>query len=1083
MKKNLLPSFLIFLIFFSIFAPSANAVTGFKKVYLDPTGDSQVNIEDNNTNYGSQHFLSTQTAHLTSGAWGTGIDRTLYPQINTLIKFNLSSIPAGSYLKSAVLKLYAYHVNTDAPCELHIGKLNSDWDERWVTWQNQPSQTLMNEYVYTIRGVGFLKSTGEEAWGITNLVNKWLSGEYRNYGISIKNVNDKADSLCKFYSKEENVSDHQDKKPQLILNYLPPLVVNNITVSQITATSATVNWISTIPTFGVFYYQDGYTGQWKGKPSSSNSLLTNHQVTLTGLSANTRYFYKIFGRDEVNREKTTIQNSFLTANSPTLVLRRITPLTSRTITGIILRGIIPSPTPTPTPQTPDPGQVDDQNQQNEVKIMNLSYTIGATDGNFTWKTKEEDGSGIGADVKTSGFVYVSRDSEPTKTDHEIDFGRNQGEVTHNVPLRYLSPDTTYNYLVYSEADDGSSGQIHGSFTTATTAGPGGSGSASPAPGDSRPTDEVTGSGTVTPRVDLTNGPFNISPTLSPGEVAGQENPIRKLISNLTNSSPGKTNFLPLIILTALIITLIVLLITRKKPSLPKPEIKTEIKAAENKKNDTTNKKGRISFKLIIILIVGFFVLSTLWSMLSFFGPIGILPFYIADQISHKINISFPKLNLPGKKTSENYKEAQTSQSFAKIDSLEKDKMNFTAVPENEWPKDTVGGLYKIEPSGNFNKIASVTIDIKDNATKGFALGYWRSDTQKWEYIPTIRIFGNTYKSLIAHASEVGGRVFGLSGALDYEPQFDNRELQGLWDTLKADLKILAHEQELGYDTSIKERLAQDKLRVIANWILNNCATRKSFKNQMDFFFIWHIAQLINATEVDNSLGEGYTRCIDMQATRADSKYEYSIYDRKDLKNDLNVPQAMQFIWKGVTTHEGYPIVAGRDNRDWHTQWQVYARTEYKADIKYHWSMNFDLPTPEGTFGNGIVTHVLLFDLNGVREGQTFKIRGVSIGDAPGYYRNWHEDLKWNINHPSTVGMPTQTDPNKHVLDMTGTLVKDNGKDGAIISYGGLTKEQQSQLNQISAIMQGTGMENIPAYFQELAPPTQLNIVKYKEYNE
>jgi hypothetical protein len=229
------------------------------------------------------------------------------------------------------------------------------------------------------------------------------------------------------------------------------------------------------------------------------------------------------------------------------------------------------------------------------------------------------------------------------------------------------------------------------------------------------------------------------------------------------------------------------------------------------------------------------------------------------------------------------------------------------------------------------------------------------------------------------------------------------------------------------------------------------------------------------------------RCVDMQATRADSKYDYMIRERQELKNDLNIPEVIQFAWKGFVVHEGYPILSGYGNTDWRNDWQVIARTEYNADVQYGSALNaFDLPTPEGTFGNGIVTHILLFSLKDVAVGQTFKIRGVSVGDAPGYFRNWHEDFKWRINHPSTSEQPIPEDPNKHVFDLTGTLVEDNGKNGAVIKYGGLSKEQQAQIDQISALFENSGMqglEGIPAYYNELAPEMTLKIVKGIEYNE
>ena len=62
-------------------------------------------------------------------------------EIDTLIKFNLSSIPTGSRI--LIAKIYLFYDdfwdNNPAKRFLTIRKITSDWKEESVDWFNQPS--------------------------------------------------------------------------------------------------------------------------------------------------------------------------------------------------------------------------------------------------------------------------------------------------------------------------------------------------------------------------------------------------------------------------------------------------------------------------------------------------------------------------------------------------------------------------------------------------------------------------------------------------------------------------------------------------------------------------------------------------------------------------------------------------------------------------------------------------------------------------------------------------------------------------------------------------------------------------------
>lgn len=627
------------------FPQSINAVSGFQRVSLNPTDDSQIDSDNTTTNYGSLPYLSTQALAGDHGYFGTGFGIDIDPEISAVLKFNISSIPPDSYINGAYLKLFAYHINTDAPCELVLSRFTGDWSERRITYSNSPSTVTLSQYRYTVRGKGYLRTGRDEAWQITDLVKKWISGEYKNYGIHILNESSQKSSLCKFYSKDETVQANQEKKPQLIVEYLPPLKILSTTVpvNQISDTVANLYWTTNIPVLSKVYYRKTSLGNWQIQ--SSNETITTNRVILQNLTPNTSYTVRVLVRDAADRERVSQDIQFTTK---TLARTIITPPVFRRLDPTIpwfggLYGSSPTPSPSqPAPNNPNTTQ---QNQNNEIKILSLRYEATQTGGTFWWTTKKEDGS----DVKTSGFVYLSKDSEPTKSNHDFDFGKNQGEINHTVELKYLEPDTTYQYLVYSEDDDNLIGTFRGTFitnhealgitptaeVTNTTGYPdNNTGQDQTNDNTPNPTDNNA------PSTDQTTYPAGNTNVTNPPNFSGQQNPAESLIAGFTDNTGkfSRTSIFIIILLVLIIILLIVLITKRNKTTSSDKDSDThknpakaakhvEVKTEENgEKNPASEKKGRNWLKIIIIVVIAYIALSFIISTLRFFLPIGFLPF-------------------------------------------------------------------------------------------------------------------------------------------------------------------------------------------------------------------------------------------------------------------------------------------------------------------------------------------------------------------------------------------------------------------------------------------------------------------------
>jgi len=168
-------------------------------VNLKPTADSFINDNDDpppfdyiNKNYGSAHSLITSDEPVVRAS---------------LLKFDLSSIPADVTIDSAILRLYLYNTDQATSTTLTCRRLTGDWEENGVTWNNQPSDNTDSQAQSTI-------STGTDwkEWNVTDMVRNWYSGDWTNYGLKI--TTEGTAKSHSFRSKE-----YSSNHPELVINY------------------------------------------------------------------------------------------------------------------------------------------------------------------------------------------------------------------------------------------------------------------------------------------------------------------------------------------------------------------------------------------------------------------------------------------------------------------------------------------------------------------------------------------------------------------------------------------------------------------------------------------------------------------------------------------------------------------------------------------------------------------------------------------------------------------------------------------------------------------------------------------------
>jgi uncharacterized repeat protein (TIGR01451 family) len=157
---------------------------------------------------------STTNFGIYSDMW-VGYDDYLNPDgkiVRSLIKFDLSAIPTGTSIASAILQVYKlgswdYPGKTRTITTYGVG---SNWAETSVTWNTRPSSTD----AYGSASVTH-ESGGWHSFNVTTLVRGWVNGTLPNYGVMLRGPEHSgSDSSWKSFCTREGSYD-----PKLVITY------------------------------------------------------------------------------------------------------------------------------------------------------------------------------------------------------------------------------------------------------------------------------------------------------------------------------------------------------------------------------------------------------------------------------------------------------------------------------------------------------------------------------------------------------------------------------------------------------------------------------------------------------------------------------------------------------------------------------------------------------------------------------------------------------------------------------------------------------------------------------------------------
>lgn len=96
-----------------------------------------------------------------------------------LFRFDLSTIPSGSTISSAMLTLWPWSFTTAGNVDMNFYRAGATWNETDVTWGNQPALGDLIRTV-TITGEAVAKT-----FDLTTAVQNWHAGSWENTGFAI----------------------------------------------------------------------------------------------------------------------------------------------------------------------------------------------------------------------------------------------------------------------------------------------------------------------------------------------------------------------------------------------------------------------------------------------------------------------------------------------------------------------------------------------------------------------------------------------------------------------------------------------------------------------------------------------------------------------------------------------------------------------------------------------------------------------------------------------------------------------------------------------------------------------------------
>ncbi len=188
--------------------PSSTSTPSVITITLNPV--AQTYVESANPDANNNSVDVTLTGVYTANPNGRNVTQTL-------VKFDLSSLPRNAVIQSAELTLYQEGYSTvtgstnNDVASIGAVQVTSDWQASSVMWRTKPSDNSDKNHYVVVYNAKVPKWW--QGWKITSWVQAWVSGATPNYGILLKGQNEDAMTIAIMFSKGGL------NKPKLTITY------------------------------------------------------------------------------------------------------------------------------------------------------------------------------------------------------------------------------------------------------------------------------------------------------------------------------------------------------------------------------------------------------------------------------------------------------------------------------------------------------------------------------------------------------------------------------------------------------------------------------------------------------------------------------------------------------------------------------------------------------------------------------------------------------------------------------------------------------------------------------------------------
>ena len=210
---------LVFFVFAGAFLLLGPAFTGFV-VYSNQsdnvTGTDTYIREDSSTIYGAQ--TSMKIGKASNGN-----------EFRALLFFNVSAVPQGKTITSAVIGMKSYYHATNQSIGIRAYRITTDWNESETNWFDINSTDIWGwpggDYSSSILSqTTFTNETGWYNISILNALRGWVNGSFNNYGIMLAAPNTLAGNYTEAYSSDWSNSSERPKISVFYFTNAPPVV-------------------------------------------------------------------------------------------------------------------------------------------------------------------------------------------------------------------------------------------------------------------------------------------------------------------------------------------------------------------------------------------------------------------------------------------------------------------------------------------------------------------------------------------------------------------------------------------------------------------------------------------------------------------------------------------------------------------------------------------------------------------------------------------------------------------------------------------------------------------------------------------